>query len=298
MFSFVLIFLVMSFGLLIAYFRRKKKQAIPQAFLPALRSILERKVAFYQQLDDTAKKRFEQDVSRFLSKVKITGVDTIVDITDRLLVASSAVIPVFGFPEWDYTFLSEVLLYPGLFDRNYAVDGKSGEYISGMVGSGGAMEGKMILSKPSLHLGFDNTTDRQNVGIHEFIHLLDKEDGNIDGVLTVLNHRTYALPWLELIRKKTSEMLQGEHELNIYGATNQQEFLAVAGEYFFERPHQLKQNHPELYELLAKAFNQDTSKILSKDSSPVIKLTRNSPCPCGSGKKYKKCCLSLEEGKP
>ncbi len=28
----------------------------------------------------------------------------------------------------------------------------------------------------------------------------------------------------------------------------------------------------------------------------MAKTGRNAPCPCGSGKKYKKCCLSLKEG--
>jgi tetratricopeptide (TPR) repeat protein len=27
----------------------------------------------------------------------------------------------------------------------------------------------------------------------------------------------------------------------------------------------------------------------------MAKISRNDPCPCGSGKKYKKCCLSLKE---
>jgi Tfp pilus assembly protein PilF len=27
----------------------------------------------------------------------------------------------------------------------------------------------------------------------------------------------------------------------------------------------------------------------------MTKISRNAPCPCGSGKKYKKCCLSLKE---
>ena len=27
----------------------------------------------------------------------------------------------------------------------------------------------------------------------------------------------------------------------------------------------------------------------------VVKVGRNEPCPCGSGKKYKKCCLPLDE---
>jgi len=136
------------------------------------KAFLNQKVLFYHNLSDEEKKRFERDISRFLKKVKITGVNTTIDINDKLLVASSAAIPVFGFPNWDYTFLDEVLLYPGSFDSNYALNDSS-EVITGMVGSG-AMNGKMILSKPSLHRGFENETDKQNVGVHEFIHLLDK----------------------------------------------------------------------------------------------------------------------------
>jgi tetratricopeptide (TPR) repeat protein len=29
----------------------------------------------------------------------------------------------------------------------------------------------------------------------------------------------------------------------------------------------------------------------------MLKIGRNAPCPCGSGKKYKKCCLSRQNGK-
>ena len=28
----------------------------------------------------------------------------------------------------------------------------------------------------------------------------------------------------------------------------------------------------------------------------MVKIGRNAPCPCGSGRKYKKCCLSRKEG--
>ncbi|APU69731.1 hypothetical protein C723_1783 [Christiangramia flava JLT2011] len=34
-----------------------------------------------------------------------------------------------------------------------------------------------------------------------------------------------------------------------YGGTNQAEFLAVASEYFFERPDFLKKKHPELFKM-------------------------------------------------
>jgi len=283
----------MAAGLVVALVRHRKVKAHtgPVEFPSVWRTVLEQKVMFYRQLDAAGKQRFEADVIRFLDSVRINGVDTSVDLTDRLLVASSAVIPVFGFPQWDYTFLDEVLLYPGAFDRQYAVGNQSGEYITGMVGTGGAMEGKMILSKPALHQGFSNETDRKNVGIHEFIHLLDKEDGAIDGIPTILNNKTFALPWLKLIRQKTAAIMSGKSEIDVYGATSETEFLAVAGEYFFERPHLLQKNHPELYDLLAKAFNQDTTAVLKSNTSGPVKLGRNSPCPCGSGKKYKECCM-------
>src|SRR5687768_6937670 len=187
-FIIILVF-VISFGIFYSSQRGKKSsKEMPASW----KTILEQKVIFYHNLSALDKKRFEDDVIRFITNVRITGVETNVDITDKLLVASSAAIPVFGFPEWDYTFLDEVLLYPGSFDRNFKIHSRE-EFITGMVGNG-SMEGKMILSKPSLHLGFNNETDKQNVGVHEFIHLLDKEDGHIDGIPVTLMDKEFSIP--------------------------------------------------------------------------------------------------------
>jgi MtfA peptidase len=275
--------------LLLIFVKRKNTSKAPIAFPAAWRIILDEKVLFYHNLAPSEKIRFEHDILRFLKNVRVTGVHTEVDITDKLLVASSAVIPVFGFPDWNYTFLDEVLLYPASFDRNFTMNSRE-ETITGMVGSG-SMERKMILSKPSLHRGFDNTGDKQNVGVHEFIHLLDKEDGVIDGIPATLSDKKFALPWLKLIETKTEEMKKGKSDINEYGATQDCEFLAVAGEYFFERPQLLQKNHPELYQLLSKAFNQDTVSTLKITRRVSQEIERNDPCPCGSGLKFKKCCM-------
>ena len=45
------------------------------------------------------------------------------DETTRVLVAASAIIPVFNFDHWEYSRLGEVLIYPGSFDHNYRTDG-------------------------------------------------------------------------------------------------------------------------------------------------------------------------------
>lgn len=253
------------------------------------KKILQTKVNFYRNLNPEQRLQFESDIQRFLTETRITGIQLEVDLEDRLLIASSAVIPLFGFPSWNYKNLDEVLLYPTSFDRNYNMGNKE-EVITGMVGSG-AMEGKMILSKPALHAGFDISNDKKNVGIHEFVHLFDKEDGAIDGIPPGFQDKTFSLPWLGLVEKQTDAIIANQSDIDGYGATNRQEFFAVASEYFFERPDMLKHKHPKLYETLSKVFNQDVAAIIDTSSYTKKSIGRNDRCPCGSGKKYKDCCL-------
>ncbi len=285
--------LVLIVGLALWFLLKAKKRegnAVLKATPAKWITFLENNVTFYRSLDEPSKQRFEHDLKSFLSEVRITSVDTEVALEDRLLVASSAVIPLFGFPHWHYSFLDEVILYPQAFDRNYNYQNPN-EIITGMVGSG-VMEGKMILSKPALHAGFRNDRDKKNVGIHEFVHLFDKEDGLIDGIAPGMERLTSSLPWLDLIRTKTRDILNSKSNIDLYAATNPQEFFAVASEYFFERPAMLKNKHPELYGVLSEVFNQDlASQSQSYAKAENSQLGRNSPCPCGSGKKYKRCCL-------
>ncbi|MCZ4408240.1 zinc-dependent peptidase [Cryomorphaceae bacterium 1068] len=273
-------------------FRSKEVKSgldVPEVFPLEWRTYLLTEVNFYAALSKTDKAVFEKDVLNFLKRVRITGVQTTVDDQDRLLVASSAVIPVFAFPEWEYSTLHEVLLYPDLFDASFNLDSKK-RSISGMVGSGGVMNRVVIFSKPALHNGFDNITDKHNVGIHEFVHLFDKEDGQIDGIPKVYMDNQALLPWVKLIHENMAEMLRGNSDINPYGATNSQEFLAVTSEYFFQRPRLLKEKHPELYEVLSKIFNTDLAETLDGDM-PLRTIGRNDKCPCGSGKKFKDCCM-------
>ncbi len=263
----------------------KKVEGAPVKWRP----ILNEKVSFFRSLDDNGKEQFLDDIAGFLGTVSITGVEVQVSLEDRLLVASSAVIPLFGFPHWHYSHLNEVILYPRAFDWNFNYHDPE-VFINGMVGDG-TMEGKMILSKKALHLGFDNSRDKRNVGIHEFIHLYDKESGSVDGVPPVFRSQSYVLPWLELIKSKIQDIDQGKSDIRGYAATSSREFFAVAGEYFFERPHLFKDKHPDLYQMMTMVFNQNPDKILGRNPKKPLKLGRNSKCPCGSNEKYKHCCL-------
>jgi hypothetical protein len=261
---------------------KKPSKKIPKNW----KKILLENVSFYKSLYPEEKQLFEFKVQEFLLNVRIIGVNTSVIEFDKVLVAASAIVPIFAFPEWQYLNLNEVLLYPSLFSESFDTEG-SGRNIAGMVGTG-YMEGKMILSKQALHLGFKNESDKKNTAIHEFVHLIDKADGSTDGIPELLLEKQYTLPWIDLIQKKIEEIYEGESDINPYGATNKTEFFAVISEYFFERPKLLKQKHPKLYSLLEEIFNQKMASKLKKSSKGEI--NRNDPCPCGSGKKYKRCC--------
>ena len=167
-----------------------------------------------------------------------------------------------------------------------------------MVGTG-AMNRIMILVKPDLIQGFKNTTDKRNVGVHEFAHLVDKSDGVIDGLPAVGLDREVIGPWLDLVRRKMQEISDNESDIHAYALTNEAEFFSVVSEYFFERPGLMKRKHPELFAMLQKVFRQDLGSRLQDIRREMTAgpktFGRNSPCPCGSGKKYKKCCLEKME---
>lgn len=91
---------------------------------------------------------------------------------------------------------------------------------------------------------------------------------------------------------KTHEIIANRSDIDGYASTNRQEFFAVASEYFFERPHLLKKKHPRLYADLVQVFNQEMTERLEPATGITSRnIGRNQPCPCGSGKKYKRCCL-------
>lgn len=251
------------------------------------RDILRQNVSFYNSLNEEEQIKFEKRIQEFLYETKISGVRCEIGDLEKVLVAASAVIPVFAFDDWKYD-LNEVLIYDGSFNDGYQTEGDEAN-ILGMVGEG-AMHRMMILSKPALIQGFRNAKDKKNVGIHEFVHLIDKADGVIDGIPSLLLENQYSIPWLEKIREKMEDIRGNKSDINPYGATAKEEFYAVVSEYFFERPHLMKSKHPEIYEFLRKTYKNNLVTKYTRKSGKVI-LGRNSLCPCGSGKKYKYCCL-------
>jgi Mlc titration factor MtfA (ptsG expression regulator) len=260
-----------------------------QPFPAAWETVLRTHVAFFRALDEAHQARFRQLVQIFLDEVRVTGIRTEVDDTVRVLVAASAVIPIFGFHDWTYHRLHEVLIYPDAFDDAYRTTGGKQETIIGMAGLH-HLSGVMILSKPALLAGFDHPSGHHHVGVHEFAHLVEREE------------REYGLPpevpwmavrqWVRYVAKELTHPSRSGVRLDTYAYTNEHEFFAVLAEYFFTSPASLERRDPALYAVLRDLFHQDTRALLTLVPRSSGGLGRNRPCPCGSGKKYKHCCLA------
>ena len=274
---------------------RRRRTILSEPFPADWEAVLQRDVAFFRVLDPESQQRFRRQLHVFLGEKRITGIKTPLDATTRVLAAASAIIPIFGFPDWEWDAIDEVLIYPNRFDGEFQFGDQKGQDILGMVGTG-SLNRLMILSKPDLIGGFRNPGDKRNVGIHEFAHLVDKSNGVIDGIPGIGLDRQAVEPWVDLMRRKIAEIESGRSDIDRYALTNEAEFFAVTSEYFFERPALMRKKHPELYAALERVFSQDLrahAEALRRDiTRPRKKFGRNSPCPCGSGRKFKKCCLN------
>lgn len=248
---FVLVLIVLI--ILVALRVKKTHKTIP---LPEnYRELLTDYIKFYRQLDEKGKELFEKRVEHFLSAVQITGVNAVVEDIDRLLIAAGAIIPVYAVPDWQYINLHEVLLYPGTFNEDFD-QGGSDRPVTGMVGHG-AMQHVMIITKWELRQGFINNNDARNTAIHEFVHLIDKMDGTMDGLPEIILERKYIARWKSMMDSTIWQMKNNGSDIDRYGATNHAEFFAVISEYFFEQPGLLKANHPELYEMLGRIYKTE-----------------------------------------
>jgi Mlc titration factor MtfA (ptsG expression regulator) len=227
--------------------RRSAALAFP--FPEAWRGLLLERYDHFERLDAAWRARFEDDLRIFLAEKRITGVG--VEATDelRLLVAASAVTLSVGWPEYDWDQLTEVLLYPDDFDRDYRFGGdeRAGE---------AHPWGTVILSVPALVESFEVPDDAYHVGLHEFAHLLDVSQTHFDGIPVGLDEAR-ARDWVAAAEKEMERLRHGRSAFDEYGAHDPVEFLGVAVEAFFEVPQIVRRRHREIYAILSSYFGQD-----------------------------------------
>jgi len=230
--------------------RSARRRALLAAPFPARwREFLLDSYDHYERLPPDLRRRFEDDVRIFLAETRITGIEAQVTDELRLLVAASAVTLSVAWPDYEWDQLSEVLLYPQNFDRDYSFES---EELSGQAHPWGTV----ILSIPALRESFADPDDAYHVGIHEFAHLLELDTTRFSGIPPGLSP-VRSQEWVELMDREMDRLRRGKGVIDDYGANDPVEFMAVAVEAFFEAALELRRRHRQVYDILAEYFRQD-----------------------------------------
>lgn len=227
------------------------RDALDAAFPRAWRETLDRCVPFYRTLCEAEQERFEDKVQHFVLTTTFSSTRGL-EVTDemKVVVAATACRLTLNLPWAEYTSVGHVTLRA---DESWQHDG------SHVIGLGGRR--KVTLSWPSLLRGLGDANDGDNVGYHEFAHALDGADGSMDGEAHGPPSPIYAV-WTQVIASARAELVQALRSglappLDAYAAESDVELFAVATEWFFERPHDLRAGMSAIYDLLSSFYRQD-----------------------------------------
>ncbi|WP_345291638.1 M90 family metallopeptidase [Kangiella marina] len=246
--------------------RKKRQQIVSQPFPKEWRQILRNNLSFFYKMPTDLQLQLKDKMKVFLSEKEFTGHQgqTITDEV-RVTIAAQACLLLLNRHTDYYPFLQTISVYPAAFITNRATQDGSGiqQRDSRVLLGESWNRGKVILSWKDSASGGADFEDGHNLVIHEFAHQLDGESGTTNGAPPLSKKQSYD-QWSQVLStefEKLRQQAQGIEPTLIdkYGATNPAEFFAVSSEVFFERPQDLKQQHPELYRELSQYYQVDPS---------------------------------------
>jgi len=250
----------------VRYYRRK--QFDNQPFPDVWNAVLHKNIPIYSNLPDALQMQLQRLVKVFIRDKKFYGCDGLI-ITDeiRLTIAGEACLLILNRPTNDFYQLYHILVYPSSFIASREERGSDGvvsKKDTGLLGESWS-QGKVILSWDDVIKGAKDFSDGHNVVLHEFAHQLDQESGSTNGA-PLLGAASSYQQWACVLSEEYQRLQSGALMAKIsggvidqYGATNPAEFFAVVTETFFERPVQLKNKHPELFEEMKTFYAVDPS---------------------------------------
>ncbi|MEZ5063693.1 MAG: zinc-dependent peptidase [bacterium] len=242
--------------------RRRRLSARP--FPPEWDRILARNFPLDAGLPAADRAELRRRVQIFLAEKHFEGAGGLVLTEEiRVTIAAQACLLLLHRGEDFYPRLDSIIVYPAAYrvrTSERSADGVVHEHDQVRLGEAWNT-GAVVLSWEDVRYGAADLHDGHNVVLHEFAHQLDLANNAADGA-PELPRRSMYVAWARVLGHEYEhlrrEIERGHRTLmDAYGATNPAEFFAVATETFFERPHALREKHPELYDQLSRFYAQD-----------------------------------------
>ncbi|MEA5515678.1 M90 family metallopeptidase [Nodularia sp. UHCC 0506] len=233
-------------------------------FPPLWTAVIENHLPIYLKLSPDERRRLQGHIQVFLAEKQFIGCGGL-QVTEEMKVTIAAVACLLLLNEREKYFpqLRSILIYPRTYFVNQTV--ATGNYVveerrEARLGESWTQD-QVILSWEQVEQDTGNWKDGHNVVLHEFAHQLDQEDRVANGVPILQRNSDYPV-WGQVmtaeyqqlcdeITRKVKTVMDG------YGTINPAEFFAVATETFYEKPRQLRQHHPALYEQLQRYYQLD-----------------------------------------
>lgn len=255
--------------LLVKRSRRQKarRERLARPFSEEEKRVLDRDFPRWRDIPGELLPRFAGDTRVLMEEKNFEPCGALTGVSDemRLIISAQAALTILGKKNHHYfPRLRSILVYPGAFRdhgrRRFDIP-EAGD--RGVLYGESWETGSVILSWDNVVAGGRNADDGMNVVIHEFAHQLDQYNGIADGIPQLADRAAYARwgavmgPEYDALVAASADRSGPEPFLDPYGATHPAEFFAVASETFFEEPWDLVEEHPELYEELAKFYGLD-----------------------------------------
>lgn len=241
----------------------QRDRLMAQPFPKTWSSIIKSNLPIYSNLSSEQQKELLGYTQVFLKEKQFIGCLGL-QITEeiKVTIAVIACLLLFGDRKTYFPNLRSVLVYPHAYIVNeinvsgYVVE----ERLVARLGESWTRD-QLVLSWEQIQQDILNWKDGHNVILHEFAHQIDQENGQAEGVPILARALDYEV-WKQVMSAEYLQLCDRVENgqktvLDSYGATSPAEFFAVATETFFEKPHQLYQKHPSLYELLQRYYRLD-----------------------------------------
>ncbi|MFB3893406.1 MAG: zinc-dependent peptidase [Phycisphaerae bacterium] len=226
----------------------------------------------YAHLPEPLKRRLAGLMHVFLDEKRFEGCGGL-EMTDeiRVTIAAQACVLLLGRTGGVFPQMRSIFVYPGAYvpDKLEMRGALLGDPIPRL---GEAWHrGPVVLAWDESSRGLTGRAVVRSPVIHEFAHQLDSEDGPADGMPILPRSSSYA-DWARVLHREfvrlRRNVTRGRPDvIDAYGAENPAEFFAVVTETFFEHPHALRRQHPELYAQLRGYYNLDPAAWTMPDAA-------------------------------
>ena len=244
---------------------RRRRRWLAATFSDTWRATLRERVRHYQYLNEAQRARLEGFVQVVVAE-KDWASGNKFQLTDemKVTIAGYAGVMTLGLSEpYYFDRLHTIIVYSGGYVARRSKFDVQPMFEPADERLGEAWHrGPVVLSWGEI-AGDKRRRPGDNLVIHEFAHHVDGLAGDMDGVPPMTDLKQERI-WYRVtedeFNRLSRQARRGEATLlDQYGATNRAEFFAVASECFFERPHAMRERHPELYQVLAQFYCQDVA---------------------------------------